>query len=34
VVLALERGGSVRLTAYDTPIPLLEKTRDGSFLLP
>jgi len=34
VVLARERGGSVRLTTYDTSNPLFQKTRDGSFLLP
>jgi hypothetical protein len=34
VVVARERGGSVRLIAHDNPNPLFQKTRDGSFLLP
>ena len=33
VVLARERGGSVRLSAHDSPPPLHPKTRDGSFFL-
>jgi hypothetical protein len=34
VVLARERGGSVRLTAHLISNPLSQKTRAGSFLLP